>query len=88
MFSFLGEFSFFQPLQPLPIPFLLKLELTLFLVSFSFSRSLSSSNAMPRAVKAALAFCLTSEGGMSEGEAKTYLEGMEVEGRLSEECWS
>ncbi|KAL7411696.1 hypothetical protein BDY24DRAFT_395753 [Mrakia frigida] len=47
-----------------------------------------SSNAMPRAVKAALSFCLISEGGMTEGEAKAYLEGMEVEGRLSEECWS
>lgn len=43
---------------------------------------------MPRAVKAALSFCLISEGGMTEGEAKGYLEGMEVEGRLSEECWS
>lgn len=48
----------------------------------------SSSNAMPRAVKAALAFCLETAGRLSADEAKAYLDEMEVQGRLNEECWS
>lgn len=47
-----------------------------------------SSNAMPRAVKSALLFSLTSVGGLSEDDGKAYLERMEAEGRLGEECWS
>lgn len=48
----------------------------------------SSSNAMPRAVKAALHFCFMSAGAMSDEEAKQYMGVMEAEGRLAEECWS
>lgn len=47
-----------------------------------------SSNAMPRAVKSAILFCLTSQGTMTEERGKRYLEVMEQEGRLCEECWS
>ncbi|CED85372.1 NADP-dependent flavoprotein reductase [Phaffia rhodozyma] len=47
-----------------------------------------SSNAMPRAVRAALLFCLMEIGKMTEDEGKRYMEQMEEEGRLCEECWS
>lgn len=43
---------------------------------------------MPRAVRSALLFALVERGGMSEEDGKQYLQQMEDEGRLMEECWS
>lgn len=47
-----------------------------------------SSNQMPKAVREALAFCATAHGGKTEEEAKAYVNQMEREGKLIEECWS
>ncbi|TRM58748.1 riboflavin synthase domain-like protein [Schizophyllum amplum] len=47
-----------------------------------------SSNKMPAAVRAALAYVAEMQGGYNAEEAKSYVERMEREGRLVEECWS
>jgi hypothetical protein len=48
----------------------------------------SSSNKMPAAVRRALSYAAKIEGKMSDTDAKAYIEKMEREGRLFEECWS
>ena len=47
-----------------------------------------SSNKMPAAVRAAIAYAVQVHGGRTEAEAKEYVAQMEREGRLLEECWS
>ena len=46
----------------------------------------SSSNAMPREVREALAYCVE-QGGQSEEEAKEYIAAMFDTGRGAEESW-
>lgn len=43
---------------------------------------------MPAAVRKSVADAARVCGGMDEEEAKAYVERMEREGRLWEECWS
>ncbi|KAJ7600784.1 riboflavin synthase domain-like protein [Mycena floridula] len=47
-----------------------------------------SSNKMPTAVKAALQFSAQEFGRLSESAAAAYIQNMEKDGRLIEECWS
>lgn len=47
-----------------------------------------SSNKMPAAVKKAIQDAAVSEGCMAETEAKGFVNRLEREGRLFEECWS
>ncbi|TFK47130.1 riboflavin synthase domain-like protein [Heliocybe sulcata] len=47
-----------------------------------------SSNKMPAAVRAVLRSVGEREGGMSEEEAREWVERAEREGRVVEECWS
>uniref|UniRef100_D8Q1Z0 NADPH-dependent diflavin oxidoreductase 1 n=1 Tax=Schizophyllum commune (strain H4-8 / FGSC 9210) TaxID=578458 RepID=D8Q1Z0_SCHCM len=47
-----------------------------------------SSNKMPAAVRSALAYAAETYGGLSADAAKAYVEKMERDGRLVEECWS
>ncbi|KAG8833491.1 NAPDH-dependent diflavin reductase [Serendipita sp. 399] len=47
-----------------------------------------SSNKMPAAVKNAIQRAAIVEGGLSDAEAEAYVNSMEWEGRLFEECWS
>lgn len=47
-----------------------------------------SSNKMPAAVKAAVRGAAEAHGKMSEDEAKEFVEKMERDGKLIEECWS
>lgn len=54
---------------------------------YVFIFSFRSSNKMPLAVREALAFAVTSEGKYTEAQAKKYIQTMETEGRLIEECW-
>lgn len=43
---------------------------------------------MPAGVKEALRFATEKYGGLSAEEATEYIQTMEREGRLMEECWS
>ena len=43
---------------------------------------------MPAAVRGALAYAAETHGGFSAEAAKAYVEKMERDGRLVEECWS
>lgn len=43
---------------------------------------------MPAGVRAALVDIAQEEGGMGEEEAHTYVDELEREERLFEECWS
>ncbi|KAL1692761.1 hypothetical protein GGG16DRAFT_50760 [Schizophyllum commune] len=47
-----------------------------------------SSNKMPAAVRSALAYAAETYGGLNADSAKAYVEMMERDGRLVEECWS
>ncbi|KAL1737831.1 hypothetical protein HDZ31DRAFT_70728 [Schizophyllum fasciatum] len=47
-----------------------------------------SSNKMPAAVRGALAYAAEAYGGYDAEGAKAYIERLEREGRLVEECWS
>lgn len=47
-----------------------------------------SSNNMPSAVKNAFIDIITTEGGFTKEESKTYIEKMEASGRYQEETWS
>lgn len=47
-----------------------------------------SSNKMPAGVRAALVDIAQEEGEMGEEEARAYVDGLEREERLFEECWS
>ncbi len=48
-----------------------------------------SSNAMPREVREAIAWCISADGSgdMGEEEAKAYVEEMFEDGRGGEESW-
>lgn len=48
-----------------------------------------SSNAMPREVRAAIAWCISTSGAgsMTEVEAEAYVEAMFDDGRGGEESW-
>lgn len=48
-----------------------------------------SSNAMPKEVRASIAWCLTSEGAgaMDKPEAEAFVEEMFEDGRGGEESW-
>jgi len=48
----------------------------------------SSANKMPLAVKDALKGAAQTYGGMTSDEAQRYIQKMESERRLIEECWS
>ncbi|KAL1703452.1 hypothetical protein EV121DRAFT_208004 [Schizophyllum commune] len=47
-----------------------------------------SSNKMPAAIRSALAYAAETYGSLSAEAAKAYVEKMERDGRLVEECWS
>ncbi|KDQ52353.1 hypothetical protein JAAARDRAFT_184230 [Jaapia argillacea MUCL 33604] len=47
-----------------------------------------SSNKMPAAIRAAVRSIAQVEGGMSGDDVKEFVENLEREGRLVEECWS
>ncbi|CAD6918227.1 unnamed protein product [Tilletia controversa] len=47
-----------------------------------------SSGKMPEAVREAVKAAVREHGGMDEGQAERYLEGLEGKGRWQEECWS
>lgn len=51
--------------------------------------TISSSNAMPKSVREALAWCISTEGAgdMSVEAAEQYVEGMFDQGRGGEESW-
>jgi sulfite reductase alpha subunit-like flavoprotein len=60
-------------------------------LSFACVRKLTSdrsSNKMPAGVRAALVDIAQEEGEMGEEEARAYVDGLEREERLLEECWS
>ncbi len=62
--------------------------LNLFMIGIAKILFVRSSNKMPTAVKAALALCVERFGGRNADAAKEYIQAMEREGRLTEECWS
>ena len=43
---------------------------------------------MPKAVRRALQFVCTDQGGMDDKESERFLEMLEETGRLQEETWS
>jgi sulfite reductase alpha subunit-like flavoprotein len=58
-----------------------------FLISVQIDTDVRSSNAMPREVREAIAWCIEQGGQYDEEGAKAYVDNMFDTGRGGEESW-